>query len=180
MKQLPLLLMLIASTSLFFLSCQPGTSTVNVKTDEINMDSVKMKIQAMEDEYTRATAAKDVDAVAAYYSNDAQSLANNEPTRAGMDAIKAGIKREMSADTMGGSVVFASTGVWADGKYATETGTITAKNKDGKVNYTGKYMTLFELRDGKYIAIRDIWNDDAPPMASKPMEPKPADPAKKK
>jgi len=36
------------------------------------------------------------------------------------------------------------------------------------------------LRGGKYTAIRDIWNDDAKPADLKPMEPKPADPVKKK
>ncbi|MDQ3017268.1 MAG: DUF4440 domain-containing protein, partial [Bacteroidota bacterium] len=67
----------------------------------------------------------------------------------------------MERDSSGSTLAFVTTGVWADGKYATETGTSKRTDKDGKVIYTGKYMTLFELRDGKYIAIRDIWNDDA-------------------
>ncbi|MEO6131851.1 MAG: DUF4440 domain-containing protein [Saprospiraceae bacterium] len=128
----------------------------------INQDSVKAKIVALETGYAVASNAKNVDGVAVYYSADAQSLANNEPTRVGMDAIKMGIKKEMANDTLGNTISFVTTGVWAAGNYATETGTSTAKDKSGKVVYSGKYMTLFELRDGKYIAIRDIWNDDAP------------------
>ena len=104
--------------------------------------------------------------VSDYYAADAESMADNEPTRVGMDAIKAGIKKDMDADTAGHTVTFATTGVWAAGNYATETGTSKVTDKEGKVVRTGKYMTLFELRDGKYIAIRDMWNSDAPPAAA--------------
>lgn len=128
----------------------------------INMDSVKMQIAALEAAFAKESNAGNVDGVAAYYSSDAESLAPDEPTRVGMDAIKAGIKREMERDSLRSTVAFATTGVWADGKYAVETGTITNTDKAGKVVYSGKYMTLFELRDGKYIAIRDMWNSNAP------------------
>ncbi len=166
MKQITLFAMIIA-TALFTLpSCQKMESTA--QNAELNMDSVKAQITMLEDGFARASNAKDVDGVAVYYANDAESLANNESTRVGMDAIKAGIKREMDSDTSGSTIAFVTTGVWADGKYATETGTSSITNKDGKVTYTGKYMTLFELRDGKYVAIRDIWNDDVP-RGSSPM-----------
>ncbi len=35
------------------------------------------------------------------------------------------------------------------------------KDASGKVIRTGKYMAIWEKRDGKYICIRDIYNDDA-------------------
>lgn len=160
MKKHNYLLMLLASAFFMFNGCAPAATTE--KAAEINMDSVKTQIMAMEAAYGVASNARDVDGVAAYYASDAESLANNEPTRVGMDAIKAGIKKDFEMDTMGHVVSFATTGVWADGKYATETGTSTVKDKDGNLVRTGKYMTLFELRDGKYIAIRDMWNEDAP------------------
>lgn len=137
-------------------------SETHTHAPEVNQDSVKAQIMALEEGYAVASNAKNVDGVAAYYSSDAQSLAANEPTRVGMDAIKAGIKMEMDSDTSGHVISFETTGIWAAGNYATETGTSTVKDKEGKVVHTGKYMTLFELRDGKYIAIRDIWNSDMP------------------
>lgn len=153
---------LLLLPALFLLpSCKEVDATVTVNESAINMDSVKMQITAMENAYAAASNAKDVEGVAKYYANDAESLADNEPTRVGIDAIKAGIKKDFDADTMGTVTSFAVTGVWADGKYATETGTITNKAPDGTLKSTGKYMTLFELRDGKYVAIRDIWNMDA-------------------
>jgi ketosteroid isomerase-like protein len=161
MKNITLGGLLLASLLFLLPSCKPAEGNDHSHPAAINLDSVKMQITAMENAYAAASNAKDVDAVAAYYANDAESLADNEPTRVGMDAIKAGIKKDFDMDTTGTTVEFTVTGVWADGKYATETGKITNKNADGSVKSTGKYMTLFELRDGKYVAIRDIWNMDA-------------------
>lgn len=151
---------LLAPVVLLLPSCQQGTTAGHAA--EINQDSVKMKIEAMENAFAVASNAKNVEGVAVYYAADAHSLAANEPTRVGIDAIKEGIRKDMAADTMGNTISYTVTGVWAAGKYATETGTSTSKDKEGKVVNTGKYMTLFELRDGKYVAIRDIWNDDKP------------------
>ena len=161
MNQRNFLMVLIASTLFMFNACAPAETHVHAP--EINQDSVKAQIVALEEGYAVASNAKNVDGVAAYYAADAQSLANNEPTRVGMDAIKAGIAKEMAMDSTGGVISFTTTGVWAAGNYATETGTTTIKDKEGNVTFTGKYMTLFELRDGKYVAIRDMWNSDAAP-----------------
>jgi ketosteroid isomerase-like protein len=156
-----LLMALMAPALFMFNACAPAETHEHAP--ELNQDSIKTQIQAMEDAFAVASNAKNVDGVAVYYAADAQSMANNEPTRAGMDAIKAGIAKDMAMDTSGSTVSFVTTGVWAAGNYATETGTSTRKDKEGKVTYTGKYITLFELRDGKYVAIRDMWNDDMPP-----------------
>lgn len=132
------------------------------ETAELQMDSVKAEIAMLEQAYAAASNARDVDAVAAYYADDAHSLADQEPTRKGMADIKASIARDFEKDTSGNTVSFAVTDVWAAGNYAIETGTWTDKDKDGNAVATGKYMTLFEKRDGKYLAIRDIWNSDKP------------------
>ena len=160
MNQRNFLWALLAPSLFMFNAC--SHSETHTHAPEVNQDSVKAQIMALEEGYAVASNAKNVDGVAAYYSSDAQSLAANEPTRVGMDAIKAGIKMEMDSDTSGHVISFETTGIWAAGNYATETGTSTVKDKEGKVVHTGKYMTLFELRDGKYIAIRDIWNSDMP------------------
>lgn len=166
MNQRNFLMVLLAPALFMFNACESGEAQEHAA--EINVDAVKAQIQAMEDAYAVAENANNVDGVAAYYAADAQSLANNEPTRVGMDAIKAGIRKDMEEDTTDNVISFVTTGVWAAGNYATETGTSTTKDKDGNVVRTGKYITLFELRDGKYIAIRDMWNGDAPP--AKPAE----------
>lgn len=162
MKNHTLLLALCVPFLFLLPACETGEGHDHDDAAAVNLDSVKAQIMAMEDAYAVASNAKDADGVAKYYAADAESMADGEPTRVGMDAIKAGIQREMDTDTTGGTISFATTGVWASGNYAVETGTSTVKDSTGNVLHSGKYMTLFELRDGKYIAIRDIWNSDAP------------------
>ena len=160
MKNL-LWLLLVPAMSLL-ISCEEKTTVAVDTTPELNMDSVRMKISAMEAAFAEASNRKDHDAVLVYYADDAQSMPPDAPVISGKDAIKARIQQNMASDTTGITMNLATTGVWAAGNYATETGTWTDMNKDGKVVATGKYMTLFELRNGKYVAIRDIWNRDAP------------------
>ncbi len=170
MKNFRFLWVLLAPVLFLIPSCKEADSTADVAV--INMDSVKAEIAALEANFAKASNAKDVDGVAAYYTDDAQSMPPGKPTWVGKDAIKAGIKNDMADDTIGATVAFATTGLWAAGDYATETGTIAVTDTTGKVIYTGKYMTLFERRNGKYVAIRDIWNDDASeaPAAVKVVE----------
>jgi ketosteroid isomerase-like protein len=160
------LLWVFAPLLLLFNSCAPTTAHVDV-TPTINMDSVKMKISDMEKAFADASNKRDADAVMAYYGDDATSFPPNEKPVVGRAAIASRMKTLMSSDTSGTSMALNSTGVWAGGNYVTETGTWTDMDKTGKVIATGNYMTLFELRDGKYVAIRDMWVRDSPaPLAA--------------
>jgi len=44
-----------------------------------------------------------------------------------------------------------------------EWNTYTLKDKSGKTIDTGKYVSVFARRNGKWVIIRDIWNSDGPP-----------------
>jgi ketosteroid isomerase-like protein len=127
------------------------------------MESVKTEITAMETAFTEASNAKDVEALMAYYADDAQSMPPNKPTLVGKDAIKADVMGEMASDSLKTTTsTMAVTDVWAAGDMAVETGTWTVTDEGGEVVNKGKYMSLFEKRDGKYVCIRDIWNTDMP------------------
>jgi ketosteroid isomerase-like protein len=160
MKKLNFLLALFAPVLFLLPSCQPAQEHSHAP--EINQDSVKIQIQALENGLAAALNAQDLEAAAAFYAPDAESMADGEATQVGIEAIKNRMQQHFASDTSGSTISFTTTGVWAAGNYATETGTEMEKDKDGNVTYTGKYMALFELRDGKYVAIRDIWNSDAP------------------
>jgi len=90
------------------------------------MDSVRTKVNALEKSLGDAQNARNVDAMAAFYAPDAQSLANNEKTRVGIEAIKAGIKRDLATDSLGNTISYTTTQFWAGGNYVTETGVSTA------------------------------------------------------
>ena len=51
--------------------------------------------------------------------------------------------------------------VYGSGDYVTEVGKTTIKDEKGNVTTTGKYMAIWEKRNGKWVCIRDINNEDA-------------------
>ena len=141
-----------------FFSCNtPVTESV----PELDMDKVRTEIQAMEDAYAVAQNAKNGEGVVAYYADDAVNMPNDKPIVSGKANILARVKAEMAADTTGSTTVFKVQDIWAEGNLAVETGTSVSTDAAGNVT-TGKYMSVFEKRDGKYVCVRDIWNSDAP------------------
>ena len=66
------------------------------------------------------------------------------------------------------------TDVGVSGDLGWEWGTYTATDKSGDTVDTGKYVTVFRRKDGKWLMIRDIWNSDAPPAAPAPAAAAPA------
>ncbi|KAF0204518.1 MAG: hypothetical protein FD170_423 [Bacteroidetes bacterium] len=140
-----------AAFVLFFASCQP------VKPD---MEKIRAEIQALEDAYAAGLKAKDAEAVLAYYADDAVSMVNNAPVASGRDAILSMIQKNIASDTTNTTESFEVVDIFAAGDLVVETGKATNKDAYGNVVKTGKYMSLFEKRNGKYVCIRDIYNDD--------------------
>jgi ketosteroid isomerase-like protein len=157
------LILLFFSLGLFLSSCTE-TPQEQPKPD---LAQLKTTLQAMEDAYAVAQNAKNADGVVVYYSDDAHSLSNNKPKVIGKKAILAETKSDMASDTTNNVTSFEVVDVFADGDLAVEVGKSVTKDANGKVVSTGKYISVFEKRDGKYVCVRDIWNDDAP---SKPGE----------
>jgi hypothetical protein len=57
--------------------------------------------------------------------------------------------------------VFETLDLYGDESRVTEVGKTTQTDSAGKVIYTGKYMAVWEKRNGKWLTVRDISNDDA-------------------
>lgn len=126
-----------------------------------DLGQIKAEIQAMEDAYAVAENAKDANGVVVYYADDAVNMPNNEPEVSGKEAILNRIKTQMEKDTSGVTVAFQVQNITAAGNYVIEAGKSTVTHPGGKIT-TGKYLSIFEKRDGRYVCIRDIWNEDAP------------------
>ena len=151
---------------LFAISCttatEEKTAAANVETSTTKPDlaSIKAEIQAQENAWAAADNARDAKALATFYSDDAVTLSNNKPMISGKDAILKDIEANLVKRAKGATVSYDVMDVFACDNIATETGKITLKDSTGKVTYTGKYMAVWEKRDGKYVCIRDISNDD--------------------
>lgn len=150
------------------LSCNPAETE---KTTGLNTDSsavvvkadpaqLKEEMQALETAWANADNARDVDALAAFYADDAISMVQNQPSLVGMAAIRKDIEASMAKRAKGTTIAYDVMDAYGAGDYATEVGKVTRKDSTGKVGYTGKYMAIWEKRNGKWLCIRDISNDD--------------------
>ena len=134
------------------------TQTLTTKADPAKL---KEEIQALETSWSNADNAHDFNAVAAFYADDAVSLANNQPMLVGNDAIRKDLEASMAKRPKGATVAYEVIDAFGGDNYVTEVGKTTRKDSTGKIISTGKYMALWEKRNGKWICIRDIGNDDA-------------------
>jgi len=153
------------AVSLFVIGCsapapKPVETPVVVETKP-DMAAVKAEIQALENAWAAADNARDANAVAAFYADDAMSMSNDKPTISGKTAILAEITEGFAKKAAGSTVTYEVQEVFGDENLVTEIGKSTVKDAAGNVTSTGKYMAVWEKRDGKYICIRDIYNNDA-------------------
>ena len=155
---------LLASLCMLFAVLMIGCNTTETKPAEApaapDMGKVKTEIQTLETAWAAADNAGDAKALSAFYADDAVTLSNNNPMISGKDAILKDIEGGMTKKVKGVTVAYDVLDVFGDENTVTEVGKITRKDSTGKVIYTGKYMAIWERRDGKYLCIRDISNDD--------------------
>lgn len=126
-----------------------------------DLAAIKAEIQAIETAFAAADNARDVNAILAFYSEDAVSMGSGEPMTIGKAAIQKAIEAGFAKNAAGSTVTYEVLDVFGDGNTVTEVGKSTRVDATGKVTYTGKYMAIWEKRDGKYVCIRDIANSDA-------------------
>lgn len=125
-----------------------------------DMVAVKAEIQALENAWAAADNARDANAVAAFYAEDAMSMTNDKPTLVGKAAILADVTEGMAKKAAGTTIAYDVLEVYGDDKVVTEIGRGTTKDASGNVILTGKYMAVWEKRADKFICIRDIYNND--------------------
>ena len=87
----------------------------------------------MENEWANADNARDVNALAAFYSDDAVSLANNRPMLIGNDAIKHDLKESLAKRPKGAATVYDVLDAFGCDNYETEVGKTTRKHSTSKI-----------------------------------------------
>lgn len=142
----------LAFTALILSAC----ATAEKKEEVIDMAKVQVEIQALEDGYAAGEKAKDADAVAAYYADDAISYTRNRQPLSGKKAIRDNIANNIAKDTTENYNVYKVVDLFAEGNIAVEIGSWTEFDASGKETENGNYMSFFEKRNGKYICVRDM------------------------
>ena len=106
-------------------------------------------------------------AVAALYAEDAVLSAPGAPAARGKASISEYYVKDLAASAAAGltNEDGPTSDVGASGDLAWQWGTYKVTDKSGAAVDAGKYTTVFQRKDGKWMIIRDTWNSDAAPAA---------------
>ena len=152
------------SLCIFLLAaCQQAPEPKPAAVQEVpkpDLAKLKAEIQAINNTWAAASNARNTAAILAFYADDAVSMSNNKPMIVGKAAIQKDSETWFEKTKEGSTVAYETMDVFGDENLVTETGKITTKDAAGKVTYTGKYITVWEKRNGKWLVIRDMSNDD--------------------
>jgi len=114
--------------------------------------------------WTDAYNAGEVDRIVALYTDDAVVMPSNAPALIGHAAIKDFLTKDTAAVKAAGLTAKDGVGdVGISGDLAWHAGTSSVIDAAGKTVETGKYIEVWHRINGKWLIVRDIWNDDAPP-----------------
>lgn len=153
--------------SLFTVACSSPAPEKATAPEEVtapvaaDMTAIKAEIQALETAWGAADNAGDVAALLAFYSDDAVSMGSGFPMAVGKAAIQRELEAGMAKNPAGSTVTYEVLDVFGDANTVTEVGKTTRMDATGKVISSGKYMAIWEKRNGKYSCVRDISNSDA-------------------
>ena len=155
------------SSVLVFASCQetpkkesPVETTV-IETAKPDLAQIRAEIVAVENAWAAAQNAKDVKAIMALYADDVVSMPDGEPMVSGKAAVQKKTEVDFAKPSTYASIAFETLDVYAQGNVVTEVGKTMYKDAAGKTTGGGKYIAVYEKRDGKYLCIREIYNKDS-------------------
>ena len=121
--------------------------------------------------------AGDADALAAMYWEDAVLQPPGAPAATGNAAIREFLAADSAATKAAGLTmnIPEAGAIDVSGDLAYEAGTYTVTDASGATVDAGKYIGVFQKKDGKWLYVRDTWNsDNAPAPAAAAPASKPA------
>jgi len=134
-----------------------------VKTPAPDTAADASAIRAVNIAWNKAYNVGDVAGVTALYAEDAVLMAPGAPPARGKVSIGEYYAKDVLAFAAAGlTATDAPTSDVAEaGDLAWESGTFTTTDKSGATVETGKFLTVLQRKDGKWMIIRDTWNSDA-------------------
>lgn len=153
------ILLLTTLVNCFFLfSCNPDqtgkpTDAKGENGPEFNKQAAKSFIDSVNLKFSAEVASGDSAALALHYWPDAELLLDNS------DVVKGGdIKNAWGAVIRGGvkEMSFTTTDITGNGRFLIETGHYEIKNDNRALIDQGKYVVVWEKRNGEWKLYRDI------------------------
>lgn len=117
----------------------------------------------LDDDWSKAAVARDVERVASFYAEQAMAYPPNEPAATGRAAAKKVWAAYLSDPSFSISWKTTHAEVAGDLGYTAGTYEDSFKGPDGKlVNEKGKYLCVWRKQsDGTWKAVHDMWNSDS-------------------
>jgi ketosteroid isomerase-like protein len=159
--RLPIQMVSILMALAFSAGCgQPASTTQTSSSAATDEATIRSGTGVWTDAYNTG----EVDKIVALYTDDAVVMPTNVPALIGHAAIKDFLTKDMaSAKAAGVTAKDGVSDVGITGDLAWHAGSSSVVDATGKTVETGKYVEVWRRVNGKWLIIRDIWNDDAPP-----------------
>ena len=125
----------------------------------IDKEQIKKEIQAKEDSFAAVYNSGELRNIG-YYADDATSFFQNRAPLVGKEAIIAFLKADITSNTDRISFKTNEVFVSNDGNLVVEVGSFKVVDSVNTPINTGNYMTMFEKRNGSYVAVRDMSASD--------------------
>ena len=123
------------------------------------METIKAEIVALENSWDTSFNAGDIDNLMQLYADDVVRLPNNHLNITGKAEVQKSFESRINAKkrefTKSETVE-----VFGDENTVTEIGKFYDLDASKKVKGTGKYITIWKKINGKFLIIREEWNDD--------------------
>jgi len=146
---------IVLTITLFCASCAPAVDT----------DALAKELTRLDDDWSTAAVARDVEKVASYYAADAIAYPPNAPKAVGQPAAREVWAAGFADPTFSVSWKTEHAGVSRSGDIGFTAGTYedSFRGPDGMmVTEKGKYLCLWAKQaDGTWKAIHDMWNTDS-------------------
>jgi uncharacterized protein (TIGR02246 family) len=138
----------------------PQGALVSFEAQAAEHQAGKDALKAAGAAWLKAFNAKDADAIATLYAEDAVLLPPSAPAVFGRDAVLANT-REMFAEGL--AIELEDLEVKAETDLGYKAGRYRVFSEDGALVDRGKYIEIWTKEDGKWVLHRDIWNSSMQP-----------------
>ena len=149
---------------LFFFLLSLSTACQSSATSDTRADEAALK--KLDEEWSKAVGARDVEKTISYYSDDAIVMPPNIPTLTGKEPIRALWKSMLDSPDFSGGWKVTKVEVARSGDLAYVSGNYEFNEKDdsGKpITDKGKYLEVWKKQaDGNWKCVADMFNSDQP------------------
>lgn len=127
-------------------------------------EAAEARIRELDRQWVAAVAAKDTAAIVNFYAADGRFMVPNAPAAEGPEAIRSTWAGMLGLPNV--SITFEPTSIRVsdDGTMAYDVGTyrLAYDGPSERVEDNGKYLVVWERRDGEWKAVADMINTDRP------------------